>query len=149
MTPPRRAQTPNDFADLRALFVEYEESLPAMLRHGTIPAARELQARFAAENAAFLSEAGCVAIERLDACTAILRHLYVKPAFRGRGAARALSNAAIGFAREVGYERLVLDTHRESMPQAYALYRSLGFSDCEPYAPVAYEPATHMELRLR
>jgi hypothetical protein len=46
------------------------------------------------------------------------------------------------------YARIALDTERERLPAAYALYASLGFRDCEPYGPVSYENPTFMELPL-
>jgi GNAT superfamily N-acetyltransferase len=75
--------------------------------------------------------------------------MYVRPTHRGQGAARALAAAAITFARESGCERIVLDTEAERLSAAAALYRSLGFKECEPYASVDYERPTFMELRLK
>ncbi|MBV8196853.1 MAG: GNAT family N-acetyltransferase, partial [Candidatus Eremiobacteraeota bacterium] len=71
-----------------------------------------------------------------------------KPESRGVGAARLLTTAAIEFARQRGRRRVVLDTHKEQLPAAYALYRSLGFADCSPYESVSYACPTFMELIL-
>ncbi len=104
-------------------------------------------------NAAFVAfagdrGAGCVVMTRLDASTAIVRRLYVRPDDRGRGFARELVAAVIDFCRKRGYERLALDTERDILPAAYALYDSMGFALCEPYGPVTYDNATFMELYL-
>jgi len=139
-----RVETEGALRSLRGLLAEYEEDLPADLRHD------EDDPHF---DAAFLARfedayAGCVAVTVRDPATAILRHLYVRPAFRGRGAARALSEAAIGFARECRCDRIVLDTEAQRLSAAAALYRSLGFIECEPYARVNYSNPTFMELQL-
>lgn len=74
--------------------------------------------------------------------------MFVQTAYRGRGLARALMEALIEAARGSGFTRIVLDTDREQLNAAYQLYRSLGFTDCEPYGEVDYETPTFMELRL-
>jgi putative acetyltransferase len=142
-----------DFVQLHALLDEYEESLPPDLRHGSVPDMASLRATYAKPNAAFLARigrdvAGCVALVARDGESAIVQRLYAKPLFRGQGVGRGLVATAIDCARRCGYRRLVLDTHAERLPAAYALYLSLGFSDCDPYGSVDYACPTYMELRL-
>lgn len=149
-----RASTPTDFSELQRLLSEYEESLPGELRHGAVPEARELSRKYEDLDAAFIGRAddraaACVVIDRLSASLAAIRRLYVRPAFRRRGLARALVLSACEFARSAGYERIALDTDKETLPDAYALYRSLGFTACAPFAAVPYANATFLELRLR
>ncbi len=113
---------------------------------------------FSSPNAAFIAvhdrvAIGCAAVkgapEDRNRATAVLLRLFVRPESRRLGAARLLVGAAIAFAREAGFERLVLDTEKRQLEAAYRLYRSLGFEECEPYAEVTYESATFMELALR
>lgn len=150
----RRVRGPRDVERLHALLTEYEERLPADLRHGSVPDLAAVERRYGDPNAAFLAvgegvAAGCVAVTRFDASRARLRHLFVTPAFRGRGLARRLTEAAIAFAAESGYGVLALDTEKTRLAAAYRLYVSLGFEECAPYGPVDYETPTFMQLRLR
>jgi GNAT superfamily N-acetyltransferase len=149
----RRVSDESDFERLYDLFVEYEADLPPELRHGVVPAMPGLRATYTGKSAAFmaLSEGeamGCVAVRELGPDTALLLRLFVRPARRGLGAARLLTKAAIAHARESGCRRIVLDTNREQLEPAYRLYQSLGFVECEPFAEVAYEFPTFMELLL-
>lgn len=149
-----RARSGGEYFVLHALLVEYERSLPMDLRHGTEPSLDDVVRTYAGRNAAFLARfgdeyGGCVAVEILDLKTALLKRLYVQQPWRGQGAARALTAAAISFARDSGCDRIVLDTEAERLSAAAALYRSMGFTECTPYGPVSYANPTFMELRLR
>jgi putative acetyltransferase len=142
-----------DFNALRELFVEYEADLAEMLRHGSVPDVAALHARYAGNAAAFLAvqngyPIGCVCITRFDSETALLARLFVRPQARGFGAARALVERAIAFARESGLRAIVLDTNKQQLLPAYRLYESLGFRECEPFMTVSYECPTFMELQL-
>jgi ribosomal protein S18 acetylase RimI-like enzyme len=81
--------------------------------------------------------AGCVALRPLKSdasgTTCELKRLWVRPAFRGQRIGRTLSEAALAAAREIGYREIKLDTLSAIMPDAVAMYRSLGFSECAPY----------------
>jgi GNAT superfamily N-acetyltransferase len=148
------AETPEEFRRFCDLLAEYEDDLPPDLRHGESGEERaEAAAHFGPPNAAFLAtagadDAGCVALMRLDEDTAIIKRLYVRHAFRGRGVARLLMDALMERARSQSYRRIVLDTNREKLEAAYKLYLSLGFIECEAYGSVDYACPTFMELRL-
>lgn len=149
-----RVKSARAFEALHALLVEYERQLPVDLRHGAEPALQDVERIYVAPNAAYLARfgadyGGCVAVRAIDAGTAVLQRLYVQPRHRGHGAARALTKAAIEFARERGCSRIVLDTQAARLPAAAALYRSLGFVECEPYSSVDYDDPTFMALELR
>jgi putative acetyltransferase len=141
-------------AQFHALLIEYENFLPADLRHGASPDLNRARAMSSDPNAGFLASvegepAGCVVLTRLDARTAIVQRLFVKPRYRGHGAARSLVLAALDFARERNLDRVVLDTERDRLPEAYRLYLSLGFHDCDScYDAVGYANPTFMELTL-
>lgn len=91
---------------------------------------------------------GCVVLCRRDAQTAEIKRLYVVPDARGSGSGRALAKAAIERAQASGNRRIVLDTHRSRLEAAYALYRALGFEECEAYGEADYACPTFLALEL-
>lgn len=58
--------------------------------------------------------------------TAQLRMLYVEPMFRGRGIGGTLVEAAVAFARNVGYRRIMLWT-QDCLVSARRIYQGAGF----------------------
>lgn len=69
---------------------------------------------------------GSIFVVRHDAQTAKLRLLYVDAAARGLGIGHRLVEEAIGFARAVGYKRMVLWTNA-ALTDARRLFETTGF----------------------
>ena len=67
-----------------------------------------------------------------------MKRMYVDDAGRGHGIGRALAEAILGEARARGYREMYLDTSVKQH-EAIGLYRSLGFTDIEPYYDVPPE----------
>lgn len=91
---------------------------------------------------------GCIALRPLDSTTCEIKRLYVRPAFRKTGLGRVLAETALARAVGAGCERVCLDT-LPSMSGAIALYRSLGFTEVEPYYDNPVVSALFFERRCR
>jgi GNAT superfamily N-acetyltransferase len=75
---------------------------------------------------------GCGGVKRLDDASAELKRIYLAAAARGRGLGRRLLETLEQHARELGYERLRLDTGN-LQPEALCLFRSAGYEQIPDY----------------
>ncbi len=75
---------------------------------------------------------GCGAFRPLDTGGVEIKRMFVRPAFRGRGIARAILAALHAEARRRGYISAVLETGQRQ-PEAIALYESEGYEHIEPF----------------
>lgn len=93
----------------------------------------------------------CCALRPLDdvdysnACE--IRRLYVRPAHRGLGLGRRLTEAQMDFARMRGYSCMLLDTLSD-MEAARALYEDLGFEEIPPYYFNPIAGAHYLKVQL-
>jgi putative acetyltransferase len=150
-----QAETPEQIAQARELFLEYAQSLGFSLCFQNFdkeladlpgeyapPAGRLLLAKFEGQLAA------CVALHKLDSGICEMKRLYLRPQFRGKGVGRALAERIIAEAREIGYQRMRLDTVEPVMKDAVAMYRKLVFKEIAPYCANPMAGAIYMELEL-
>jgi GNAT superfamily N-acetyltransferase len=135
----RRATTDDDYRAVSGLFREYLASLPFEIDFQDVDVDVEQPRSMYAppDGCAFLGVVddecvGVVGVRRFDDSSCELKRMYVRPASRGAGLGRALGQAAIAAARDLGYHRMLLDTV-ESMRAANALYESLGFDSISAY----------------
>jgi putative acetyltransferase len=92
--------------------------------------------------------AGCVALHKLDPGICEMKRLYLRPQFRGKGLGRVLADRIIAEARQIGYQRMRLDTVEPVMKDAVEMYRRLGFKEIAAYCANPISGALYMELQL-
>lgn len=143
----RVARTASDVGSVRCLFAAYADFIRAAVAvdlhaHGYGDELDGLPGAYHAPSGCLLlastgrearSDIGAVGLKAgplPDACE--LKRLFVAASARGLGAGQALLDAAIGFAVDAGYGRMLLDTKRELTP-AIRLYESAGFRVIPPY----------------
>lgn len=77
-----------------------------------------------------------------------MKRLYVRPAFRSLKLGKLLSEHILKAAKRSGYRFMRLDTRREQMHRAIAIYSSLGFYEIPPYNVNPFPDIYYMECDL-
>ncbi len=149
-----QAVSAEDIGTIRALFREYQQSLGVNLCfQGFEEELAALPGDYAQPGGRLYlgldggQSACCIALRRLDAATAEMKRLYVRPAFRGKGHGRVLARRVIDDAKAAGAARIVLDTLPD-MRSAQAMYEAFGFRDIPPYTHNPVPGARFMGLDL-
>ena len=150
-----QAEFPAQISQARELFLEYAKSLGFSLCFQNFdkelanlpgdyspPNGRLLLAHYENELA------GCVALHRLEPTICEMKRLYLRPNFRGKRLGRAIADRIITEARQIGYQRMRLDTVEPVMKDAVFMYRKIGFREIEPYCKNPIDGALYMELEL-
>jgi ribosomal protein S18 acetylase RimI-like enzyme len=92
--------------------------------------------------------AGCVGvISGPEPGTAEIKRLYVRPAYRGRGFARALMEQAHSHAAGRGYDRALLDV-LAARRVAIKFYRRLGYRECGAYRGTPDAAMIYLDIEL-
>ncbi len=150
------AASEEQLEQIRSLFREYQAQLSAQYRTRSLEA--ELSALpgvYAPPKGTLLlatvsgQPVGCVGLRPFPqegACE--MKHLYVRPTFRGGKVGKLLVEDAVRQARVLGYSRLRLDTHPPTMRAALAMYRNLGFREVVPDPVEPVDGLLYMELVL-
>lgn len=92
--------------------------------------------------------AGCVGLRMLEPKVCEMKRLFVYDQFKSKGVGRKLCTALIQEAKNMGYEKMRLDTLGR-MEAAKRLYISLGFGEIESYCFNPDPTTKYMELSLR
>jgi len=149
-----QAESAGEWAAARRLVEEYAASLHVDLGFQNFEdEVRRLSREYGPPQGVFLLAArgdewlGCVGLRRIDESVCEMKRLYVAPAGRGQGLGRALAEAIIDRAKELGYKRMVLDT-LPFMKDAQALYASLGFEPIPAYRFNPIAGSAFLELKL-
>ena len=149
------ARTPEDLAQVRRLFRAYADWLAVDLCfQGFERELAELPGRYAPPAGRLLiarvggDVVGCVGLRPLEPGVCEMKRLWVDPGFGGRGIGRALAEKIIAAARQIGYQRMRLDTIPARMPAAQHLYQVLGFREIPPYYDNPLDGVVMLELEL-
>lgn len=139
--PIRPPENPQEWASVRRMLLAYRQefnddpcftSFEEELRDIEALYSKPGKVKLVAVDEANGTIMGCVALRMLSLDMAEMKRLYVDPAYRGRGVGRALVEAILAKAREIGFQHMVLDTSF-AMKAAISLYLGLGFTPIEPY----------------
>ena len=154
----RHAEGERDIRAVRELFAEYQQWLGVDLCfQGFTEELDGLPGAYSAPTGCLLLAceddryAGVIGIRPMagdgkpDVCE--MKRLFVRKPWRGNGVGRALSEAAMDWARRAGYGRICLDT-LEKLREARALYVSQGFREIEAYYDKPLEAPLYMERDL-
>lgn len=75
---------------------------------------------------------GCGAMKEYDKSTMEIKRMYVSIEMRGKGVAVAVLKDLENWAKELGYEKCVLETG-DKMPEAIGLYKKSGYKIIKNY----------------
>jgi putative acetyltransferase len=148
------AESAVELAHIRTLFTEYGASLHFSLCFQRFEEELAgLPGNYARPEGCLLlahrkdEAAGCAALRKIAEDVGEMKRLFVRPAFRGKGLGRVLAEAILHEAAKAGYRSIKLDTI-DSMKEAIALYRDLGFEPTSPYTRNPIPGAVFMERSL-
>lgn len=151
----RQAENEEDIESARAIFREYEAWLGLDLCfQGFEDELKNLPDKYEppAGRLYLASDdgeiAGCIALRTLGPGVCEMKRLFVRENFRGRQIGKLLIEKLIADAREVGYDRMRLDTFPPKMGKAVQLYESYGFHEIPPYYDNPNEGVLFMEKVL-
>ena len=150
----RTATGIDDVAIIRALFLEYAGTLDfSLCFQGFDDELASLPGDYAApQGGLWLAEihgaiVGCVALRPIEPGICEIKRLYLRPAARGFGLGRRLTETVLEYARSREYRAMRLDTV-DAMVAAQSLYRALGFAEIPPYGEHRHPRLRYFELAL-
>ena len=151
-----QAETDDQVAEATTLFREYETWLGMSLCFQDFEhEVATLPGKYAMPEGRLLLAysddrlAGCIALRPLDDdCVCEMKRLFVRDAFRGRQIGVSLIERLIADARDIGYQKMRLDTFPPKMGKAVKLYESHGFRSIPPYYENPHDGVLFMELTL-
>jgi putative acetyltransferase len=151
----RQAENEPDITAAREIFREYEAWLDVDLCfQGFEDELKDLPGKYSApKGRLYLASdgeeiAGCIALRPLEDTVCEMKRLFVLEKFRGRQIGKLLIERLIADAREIGYQRMRLDTFPPKMGKAVHLYETYGFRKIPPYYDNPNEGVLFMELTL-
>ena len=148
------AKDQDHFQKVRQQFMKYADSLDFDLEfQGFSLELATLPGNYAPpEGCILLAEdsghyVGCAALRPLEDKICEMKRLFVRSDYRGRGIGRMLACSVIDRARDIGYEKMRLDTIA-TMKEARTLYYSLEFRNIKAYRYSPLDKPSYLELEL-
>lgn len=155
MTEITEAVNEQQIADARGLFRDYETWLGMSLCFQSFEEeVATLPGRYARPGGrlyvAYIDAkpVGCIALREIAPGTCEMKRLYLREAARGEGVGVRLIEQVIADAKELGYDRMRLDTYPPKMGKAVSLYEAHGFYEIPAYYDNPYEGVMYMEKIL-
>lgn len=149
------AETPEDIAAAKELFLEYQKWLNVSLcfqdfetELATLPGKYAKPAGrlyLVKEGNNYM---GCIGLRKIADGICEMKRLYIKPEMRGFGIGKDLVDILISEAKHIGYTSMRLDTIKEKMPNAVEIYEKFGFKKIEAYYDNPNPHTLYMELEL-
>ena len=136
------------FQDTRAL----EESIAFYEAQSILQDMDELQQTYFDKDGIFLvltdddQIIGTGAIRKIDDEICELKRLWLLFEYQGKGLGYRMIQELFAFARKKGYQRIRLETERDSQTRAFDLYKRLGFYEIPRYSN--HQDETAMEMIL-
>lgn len=91
---------------------------------------------------------GCIALREIAIGICEMKRLFLREAARGKGVGVRLIEQVITDAREIGYEKMRLDTYPPKMGKAVNLYEAHGFYEIPAYYDNPHDGVLYMEKIL-
>jgi ribosomal protein S18 acetylase RimI-like enzyme len=150
----KTAKSEEDFKTAKEIFLEYKNSLNLDLCfqkfHEEIS---DLPSQYSEPAGCIIlcydnnEPIGCIALRKFEGDTCEMKRLYLRPEARGKGSGRVMANKIVEKAKQFGYKKIRLDTI-ETMKEAIALYKTMGFKVIAPYRFNPLEGVIYMELEI-
>jgi GNAT superfamily N-acetyltransferase len=151
----RQAESVADIQLVRRLFKEYEAAIGVNLCFQSFEQElANLPGDYAPPSGRLLlayidqQPVGCIALRRKTDSICEMKRLFLRPSARGKQVGRKLVETLINEARNIGYNRMRLDTMPVKMDKAIAIYRSVGFKEIPAYYDTPVGSTLFMELKL-
>ena len=147
-------QNEADYSQARQLIDEYVEWLSVDLAFQEFDLEmKDLYRHYGPPEGGFLlikdenKAVGGVAVRKFEANVGELKRMYIQPAYQGLGLGRKLLAESIQLARDLGYQKLRLDT-MPTMNKAIHLYEAFGFYEIPAYRYNPFPGTRYLELDL-
>lgn len=148
------SKTEQDYKDAKDLFLEYANSLNFELCFQDFEKEIfDLPAQYSEPTGCIIlcyeneKPIGCVGLRQFAEGICEMKRLYLINEARGKGIGRVLAEEIVEKAKELGYQKMQLDTI-ETMKEAISLYKSMGFKKIPAYRYNPIQGVIYMEMEL-